>query len=162
MPLLLIAMLILITTARHEGAHALAAWLQGVPLIEVRLWPGWSDDVGFYFGYVIRGDGGNWLIDAAPFIAALLWALLAYLILRQWPVHRRYRQAALWLGLFSPVFDLAYNYQGGFWRRGADVADLFAALPDPAVHGYFLGAIALCVFLIHHTRQLQQADLSNA
>ena len=144
MPFLIAALLILVTTFRHEGSHALAALLQGVELIEVRLLPGVRDDVGFYFGYVIRGEGGTWLIDAAPFVTAVVWFLLAYLLLRRPSFPERFWRPAFIIGAVSPLVDLIYNYQGGFWRRGTDVADLLASLPDLVVHLYFVSAIVLC------------------
>ncbi|MEM7738138.1 MAG: M50 family metallopeptidase [Deinococcota bacterium] len=81
-PFLIALLIVVVTTFRHEGSHALAAWLQGIEVIEVRLLPGVREDMGFYFGYVIRGDGGTWLIDAAPFISAVVWFLIAYVILQ--------------------------------------------------------------------------------
>lgn len=135
--------MIWLTIARHEGAHALAAWLQGVPINRVRLIPGYDEELGFYFGFVSRGDGGTWLIDAAPFIAALIWSAAFYFILR-----RLGRQSSWWMPLFligmiSPIADIIYNYQGGFWREGTDVWDLFQALPDAVVHVGFLACILL-------------------
>ena len=59
-----IILLVLLTTARHEGSDGLVAWAQGATIHEVRLLPGVSPDLGFYFGYVSRDDGGTWLIGA--------------------------------------------------------------------------------------------------
>lgn len=155
MPLIIAALLIVVTTFRHEGAHALMAWLQGVEIMEMRLWPGYREDIGFYFGYVMRGEGGTWLVDAAPFWAALLWCGIAYLILRRVKLSKTSRILALVVGIVSPLVDLLYNYQGGFWREGTDVADLFLALPDPVVHVYFLCAIALCGGSLYGLHQRQ-------
>ena len=82
MPLLSLSLMVLVTTARHEGAHALAALWQGVPVHSVRLFPGLDPEPGFYFGYVSRGDGGTWVIDAAPFAAALIWFAVIFPVLR--------------------------------------------------------------------------------
>ncbi|MEM6432208.1 MAG: M50 family metallopeptidase [Deinococcota bacterium] len=156
MPFLITLLIILVTTFRHEGSHALATVLQGVELIEVRLLPGVREDVGFYFGYVIRGDGGTWLIDAAPFISAVVWFLIAYIILRNRTLPNRLWLLVFLIGIVSPLVDLIYNYQGGFWREGSDVADLLVSLPDVVVHLYFGVAIALCglaartLWLKHH------------
>ena len=57
------------------------------------------------------------------------------------------------VGVVSPLADLIYNYQGGFWREGTDVWDLFQALPDPLVHLYFIIAISLGVVGIYRLRQ---------
>ena len=158
MPLILAALLILVTTFRHEGSHALTALLQGVELREVRLFPGIREDVGFYFGYVIRGDGGTWLIDAAPFFSALVWATAAYLILMNMSVHRRLWLPAVFVGLVSPLVDLAYNYQVGFWREGTDVSDLLASQPSVIVHLYFIFSIVLCIFLLRRVLKLRKAE----
>lgn len=134
--------MLLVTTVRHEGSHALAAWLEGVPVNEVRLFPGIHPELGFYFGYVSRGDGGSWLIDAAPFLTAVLWLALFYPLIARTPRRSPARLALLFAGALSPLVDLGYNYQGGLWREGSDVHDLFLALPDVAVHAYFVAAIA--------------------
>jgi hypothetical protein len=153
-----IILAILISTVRHEGSHALAAWSQGVPLYEVRLFPGMHPELGFYFGYVSRGDGGTWLIDAAPFFAAVAWFILAFLVLR-----RVRRKSPAWLPLFvvgaiSPLVDLIYNYQGGLWRQGTDVSDLFQALPDPLVHGFFVAATTICLIGLSVLRSSSVGD----
>jgi hypothetical protein len=74
--------LVPVTTARHEGALALAALWQGVPVRSVRLFPGLDPEPGFYFGYVSRGDGGTWMIDAVPFAAVLIWFAVVFPVLR--------------------------------------------------------------------------------
>lgn len=157
MPLLLALILIVVTTVRHEGAHALMAWAQGVEIKEMRLLPGVRDDVGFYFGYVIRGDGGTWLIDAAPFFAAVVWAVAAASLLGHFRLPSPAWLSAFFAGLVSPIVDLAYNYQGGLWRAGTDVHDLLQVLPDAWVHAYFMAAIALCVWLALLARRRHRA-----
>mgnify|MGYP001827996195 FL=1 len=157
MPMLSIVLMIWLTIVRHEGSHALVAWMQGVPINAVRLFPGYDPELGFYSGYVSRGDGGTWLIDAAPFLAAVAWFIAGFYLLLRLP-----RKSGWWLPLFligaiSPLADLIYNYQGGFWREGTDVWDLFRALPDPLVHIYFLGAIALCLLGIRRLRADRRA-----
>lgn len=144
-PLLAIVSLVLVTTVRHEGSHALAAWLSGVEIYEVRLLPGVHPELGFYFGYVSRGDGGGWVIDAAPFGAAMLWFGLGIALMRRLQRTSRWWFPAVAVAVLSPLVDLVYNYQGGLWRGGTDVADLFAALPNSLVHVYFLTSIAACV-----------------
>ena len=159
MPLILVILLIIVTTFRHEGSHALATLLQGVELIEVRLLPGYREDVGFYFGYVIRGDGGNWLILAAPFLTAVIWFALAFMLLRQLRMPGRWWSAVFLLGIVSPLIDLVYNYQGGFWRAGSDVARLLDSLPDPVVHLGFLTAIALCILGLLNIRDSRPEEV---
>lgn len=150
--LLVILLMIWLTTVRHESAHWIAAVLQDVEVSEVRLLPGIHPELGFYFGYVARGDGGTWLIDAAPFFAAMVWFTAAWLLLRRLEPDSKLRLPVLFIGCVSPLIDLAYNYQGGFWREGTDVHDLFEALPDVLVHGYFLLAMGLCVIGLRAVR----------
>ncbi|MDH3531588.1 MAG: hypothetical protein OEO82_01585 [Gammaproteobacteria bacterium] len=157
----MIIFVVLLTTARHEGSHALVAWAQGATIHEVRLLPGVNPDLGFYFGYVSRDDGGTWLIDAAPFGAALIWFGAAFLMLKRLP-----RTSGSWMPLFvvgtiSPLADLIYNYQGGLWRHGTDVKELLAALPNLFVHLFFVVAIGTCVVGILHLRRSNQFLVAN-
>lgn len=145
--LVLIAM-VLWTTARHEGSHALAAWLEGAEISEVRLLPGVNPELGFYFGYVVHSGETTWLTAAAPFLADAVVLLCAGLLIRWLAVGPRGRFAFVMLGLVSPLADLVYNYQGGLWREGTDVRDLFLALPDAPVHGFFLLAITTGALLL--------------
>ncbi len=149
---LTVLLMIWLTTARHEGSHALAALIQGVPVHEVRLLPGIHRELGFYFGYVSRGDGGTWLLDAAPFFSAMAWFIVFYFLLQRISPGSRLWLPLFFIGLVSPAVDLIYNYQGGLWREGTDVSDLFAVLPDSAVHGSFVAAIGLCLIGISRTR----------
>lgn len=160
MPIISIVLMILLTTVRHEGSHAVAAWLSDVPIHEIRLLPGVHPELGFYFGYVSRGDGGGWVIDAAPYLSAILWLAVLYPLVRCASGNRQLRLPLLFIGVVSPLVDLVYNYQGGLWRAGTDVHDLFLALPDPAVHVYFVSAIAtsLAAFLHLRQRSTQHAD----
>lgn len=149
--LLIIILAILATTVRHEGAHALVTWLQGVPIKEMKLLPGIHPELGFYFGYVARGDGGNWMIDAAPLAAALLWFLMFCAIYQRTVRHSKWRRPLFLIGIVSPIADIVYNYQGGLWRQGSDVWDLLQALPTWAVHSVYLVTIFL---MISHARRL--------
>lgn len=158
MLLFLILLTIIITTARHEGAHALAAWLQGVPINELKLLPGIHPELGFYFGYVSRGDGGNWMIDAAPYAAAVLWFAFFSVIYRSTSRNSKWRVPLFAVGIVSPIADLAYNYQGGLWREGTDVWDLFQALPSVAVHAAYLLAI---VWMITYARNAGPVTRTN-
>ena len=158
MPLVLAVLIIVVTTFRHEGSHALATLIEGVELIEVRLFPGYREDVGFFFGYVIRGDGGSWFIDAAPFLVAAAWLGIAFMLLRRYKLSGLTRLIALAVGIISPLVDLVYNYQGGLWRDNTDAADLFAVLPNVAVHLYFVSAISLCILGLRHLNQNHAGD----
>lgn len=151
MLLLTIIFTIIITTVRHEGAHALMTMLQGVPINEMKLLPGIHPEQGFYFGYVDRGDGGNWLISAAPFMAAVLWFLVFCAIYRRTVRHSGWRLPLFIVGIVSPIADIIYNYQGGLWRQGTDVWNLLQALPAWSVHGTYLIAI---FWMIAYARRL--------
>lgn len=153
MPLVSIVLMILLTTVRHEGSHALAAWLCDVPVHEVRLLPGIHPELGFYFGYVSRGDGGGWVVDAAPYLGAILWLAVFYPLVRRLSGNRLLWMPILFVGVVSPLVDLTYNYQGGLWRAGTDVHDLLLALPDMAVHACFLSAIAVSLAAFLQLRQ---------
>ncbi|MBT8062885.1 MAG: hypothetical protein HKO64_05760 [Xanthomonadales bacterium] len=158
MLLLIILFTIFITTFRHEGAHALAAWLQGVPINDMKLLPGIHPELGFYFGYVSRGDGGNWIIDAAPYAAAILWFVFFSPIYRRTVRHSKWRLPLFAVGIVSPIADLAYNYQGGLWREGTDVWDLLQALPAPVVHAAYLVAI---FWMISYARNMGAVTRTN-
>ena len=157
LPLLIIAT-ILLTTIRHEGAHLLASWVSGVPVHEVRLLPGFDPELGFYFGYVARGAEGGWLIDAAPFIAAVAWFAFFASVYARTPRSSPMRLPLFLIGLVSPIADLAYNYQGGLWRMGTDVWDLFQALPPALVHGFFILSI---LWMVIHTRRMSPITAQN-
>lgn len=150
---LLFALVAVVTTARHEGSHALVASLQGSTIEEVRLLPGYDPGLGFYFGYVRHEGDTTWLVDAAPFLVDVLWLGLGALALRFVAGRGWLRFLVVLFGLVSPVIDLAYNYQGGLWRSGTDVADLFVAMPRGIVHAFFLGAIAAGIRGIALTRR---------
>jgi hypothetical protein len=132
---------LLATTLRHEGSHALAALLEGCEVTDFVVLPSFQG--GFTFGYTgVAGDPG-WLMHAAPFFCDLLAFAVAFLVC--FFVERIPRW--VWLnivviGIVGPLVDSVYNYQGGFWRFGTDVARLFAALPDLGVHLYFTVTIA--------------------
>jgi hypothetical protein len=153
MPLIILLM-IWLTTVRHETAHWITALAQGVEIREVRLFPGIHPELGFYFGYVARGDGGTWMIDAAPFLAAMLWLFAAWLILRRLRRDSKFWSPLFLIGGVSPLIDLAYNYQGGFWRTGSDVHDLFQMLPDVLVHAFFLLSMAVCLVALRNMRSI--------
>ncbi|OEK01328.1 hypothetical protein BFP97_07275 [Roseivirga sp. 4D4] len=139
---LIIPLLIIWTTARHEGSHALAAYILGADIQELKLLPGIHAELGFYFGYVIHTGVESWLIDAAPFFIDGMLMLLALAWLSNKKTHKHFRIILLF-GVVSPMADMAYNYQGGFWRNGTDVWDLLEALPDLPVHLYFVITMTL-------------------
>ena len=144
------------TIARHEGSHALLAWLEGAEIYKLSLIPGIHEELGFYFAFVSHDGKTSWLTEAAPFFADVLVLIFGILILRRYYGSRFYTWI-LWLGIISPMIDLVYNYQGGLWREGTDVADLLEALPDLMVHIAYLSAIlsALAALIFFTKRRLK-------
>ena len=129
---------------RHEGSHAAVAWAEGATIVELRLFPGYRADGGFYFGYARWRGSTTWLTTAAPYLVAGIIAIIGWLWARR--LRRGIGKAAVVvLGLVGPFLDVAYNYQGGFWRPGTDVHRLFATLPNFWVHAFFLVSITLMV-----------------
>jgi hypothetical protein len=132
---------LLATTLRHEGSHALAALLEGCEVTDFVVLPSFQG--GFTFGYTgVAGDPG-WPMHAAPFFCDLLTFAVAL------PVCFFVERIPRWvwlnivvIGIVGPLANSLYNYQGGFWRSGTDVARLLAALPELWVHLYFGVTIA--------------------
>ncbi len=129
------------TTLRHEGSHALAALLEGCEVVEFVVLP--SLRGGFSFGYAALAGDPGWPMYAAPYLCDLLTFGVAFLVCFLVASMPRW----VWLniaviGLVGPLADSVYNYQGGFWRSGTDVARLFASLPDLWVHLYFTVTMA--------------------
>jgi hypothetical protein len=152
MRLFIIIAFILWTTARHEGSHALMAYLEGAQIKELQLLPGVHEDLGFYFGYVKHSGDTTWLTESAPFYADLIIVLITCLILTFLrPI--RFHNELLLFGFGSPIVDLIYNYQGGLWRSGTDVSDLLELLPKGLVHTSFILAIVLSVMFFLYFRK---------
>ena len=154
---LLVTLTVLWTSARHEASHALAVWLQGGVIEDMALLPGIHPEAGFYFGYVIHTGNTTWLVDATPYLEDLALLLSILLLTRMQLDWGRYRTAVLYFGVISPLVNLIYGYQGGFWRPATDVADLFAVLPAPLVHLYFVAAIGLAIYLLRWLRRIRHA-----
>jgi len=136
-----------IGTARHEAAHALIAWTQGVQIERFVVFPQLRPSGGVLWGYVRLADGQtNWLTNAAPYFLDLLTFVVFFLILWLVRVNPRW----LWLnllviGLVSPLFNSLYNYLG-LTRASNDVNKLLFALPDGCVHAYFFLTVPLYVW----------------
>jgi hypothetical protein len=147
----------LVSTARHEGSHALIAWIEGAHIDEVRLLPGINAQLGFYFG-LVRHHGGRvtWLVGAAPFLSAAAMLVAYYFWARKPRPLGVVRTGVILLCLVSPFVDLAWNYSKGFWRPTSDVARLLNDLPTLAVHGFFTCSLVLAVLLIMSLRQERQ------
>ena len=140
------------TIARHEGSHALMAYLEGADICELRLIPGIHEELGFYFAYVKHSEQTTWLTEAAPYMADILLLLITISLLL-WKKNIRYFNAIMFLGILSPFINLLYNYQGGLWREGTDVADLFDLLPDFMVHIGFVASMMISLFALYFLRK---------
>jgi len=64
---------------RHEGSHAAVAWAEGATIVEVRLFPGYRADGGSYFGYARWRGSTTWLTTAAPYLVAVIIAIIGWL-----------------------------------------------------------------------------------
>ena len=153
--LLLLPIYLIISTYRHESAHAIAATMQGAEVMKFVFWPSFYENGKFYFGYVSwRGGETNWLVDAAPYFMDILTYSVFFPII-YWV---KFRKHGLWLnlviiGLFSPIVNTLYNYV-----RGGDIRDL---LGRPCrtfwVHASFLLGLGLAVLglVLSFTRSAQ-------
>ena len=103
---------------------------------------------------MIHSGETSWLTDAAPYFADSVLAVIAFLWAYKLKTGTILRRAVVLLGLVSPLIDLVYNYQGGFWRAGTDVWDLLQVLPGAAVHGYFLISIVGITVALYKLRRL--------
>ncbi|MEN8242588.1 MAG: M50 family metallopeptidase [Chloroflexota bacterium] len=133
-----------IGTIRHEGAHAIAAIMQGARITEFVYIPSMHNEV-FYWGYVRWIGETDWLTLAAPYFLDLLTFALAFLICFKLPFKRHW----LWLnlvilGMVSPLANSSYIYQRSFTSTSAnDVVRLLADLPDFPIHAYFIATLTL-------------------
>ena len=133
-----------IGTIRHEGGHALVAWLQGAEIEEFVFIPRMRGDI-FYWGYVRWVGNTNWLATAAPYFLDLLTFAIFFLICCKLPVKRHW----LWLnlvilGMISPLANSAYIYINSFSADSVnDIARLLAELPALPTHAYFITTLAL-------------------
>ncbi len=140
--LLLLPVYLILSTYRHESAHAIVATLQGAEVLKFVFWPSFDANGKLYFGYVLwQGGETNWLVDAAPYFMDILTYSLFFPIV-YWV---KFRWHSLWLnlviiGLFSPIINSLYNE-----IRGGDVRDMLAVLPDFPVHACFLLGLGLAV-----------------
>lgn len=152
MAIVIIVLVVLWTTVRHEASHAAAVWLSDADLQAVRVWPSYDSTVGFSFGSVTYSGEAHWWMDAAPYIVDVALLGAGVVVLRR--VTGPWRRW-LFLGLvLSPVVDLVWSYLRGLGGQpGTDIADLLIALPGPAVHLAFVAATAtgiLAIRRLHH------------
>jgi len=136
----------LISTFRHEGAHALSAWLEGAKIQEFVFWPSVHETWGFRWGYVQWEGDTDWLTTAAPYIIDLLTFLLFFWLCMRARFERRWLWVnAIAIGLLSPFINSIYNYVGGLDSLN-DVGNLLRELPPLPVHLYFI--LTLILYLV--------------
>ncbi len=129
---------LMISTIRHESAHAVIAFLQGVDIQKLVFWPSFYNE-NFCFGYVLWQGEITWLALAAPY----LFDIITYSFVFPIVFVNTFRRHWLWLnlviiGLISPMINSGYNY-----LMGSDVRRLHEALPSIIVHGCFLTGLGL-------------------
>ena len=151
----------IISTFRHEGAHALVALLGGGEVNKFVFWPSIYKEK-FYWGYVICKGAKGWLFFAAPYLLDLMTFGFFFILCMGVLFKKRW----IWLnlviiGIVSPLVNSFYNYRGGF-RSMNDVGKLFRDLPPMIVHWYFILTLtlyligALIVFTLSRTAQFQR------
>jgi hypothetical protein len=98
-----------LSTARHELAHAAAGWLSGLRILEVRVIPCRRDGRS-YWGYVRWEGTPNVHCHLAPYyvdLACLPAGIWLAVDPPAWPFHAW--AAAVVMLLVSPVVDTLYN-----------------------------------------------------
>ena len=92
------------STARHELAHAVTAWLSGLKVTEVRVIP-CRRDGRWYWGYVRWEGTPN--VHCYVDLACLPFGVWLAVTRPEWPLHAW--AAAVVMLLVSPVVDTIYN-----------------------------------------------------
>lgn len=149
-----------IGTLRHEGGHALAAWLQGAQITEFVFLPGFRNGQ-LFFGYVSWIGETNWLTTAAPYFLDLITFLIFFTL----TFSGRFKRHWLWVnlvifGVLSPLLNSGYQYlKPGLGLRG-DIGWLLETLPGGWVHLYmsltlllYLGGTILLFCCSRHIRE---------
>lgn len=137
-----------IGTIRHEGSHALVAFLCGAHIDAFVFWPTLKPEGGILWGYVNWSGNVNWFVLAAPYIVDLLTFTVFFLLCARFHRVRPW----VWLnmlivGIISPLFNSLYNYRALFFGYASanDVTRLAQVLPDSLVHLYFLLTLLLYI-----------------
>lgn len=130
----------MIGTLRHEGAHAVAAWLEGARVTQFVFWPSFQQDV-LYWGFVRISGTTDWFFLAAPYFFDMITFSIFFALMFFAPFRRKW----IWLnlviiGMISPLINSLYNY----WRSAGAINDinrLFQELPGGLVHAYFISTL---------------------
>jgi len=110
---------------RHEGCHALVAWMSGAPILEFHIWPPDGYNLSWIVtGAAVRSAAVVGLQAALPHIVSLLmvFASLIYLA-RPAPWTAVDSNTAL-AGLCFPLLDLSLTV-GGYWYGTNDLSYVF-------------------------------------
>lgn len=116
-------------TFMHEGAHAIAAVIQGATLTRFHIMPGW--DLGYFtFGYMSydapSGGLDGALVSVAPVLGAVVTATLGAIVIGRFGrEHWHWKSAYIFVYLL-PLVDASMAVSGLFARRRA--SDLYKAL----------------------------------
>lgn len=100
-------------TLEHELTHALFAWLTFVPVIELRSSDGSVLGAGQTEGHV-RLQGGNWLIDIAPYFFPTASAAL---LLATWLLAAQPTQLARGLLGAATAYSMVSTWQETHWNQ---------------------------------------------
>ena len=130
--LLFIPAYMLLGTAKHEYAHAIAAKRQGLTVTRIQLFPHIRDG-NFYWGYVswtgaVVADSGTYM---APYIVdAILLALGSLVIwlfvpMAWWIENSHVFFVTTIIGLILPIFDIGYNFMKWRFRKSGDFWEVF-------------------------------------
>jgi hypothetical protein len=142
--LLALPVYLTIGTVRHEGAHALAAMLQGATITDFRFLPLVHPDYGFKWG-LMNWTGGETtsLVFAAPYLADMLFfALFSVLCTAISRMPRWVWINIFIIGVVSPLTNTAYNYLCFFdGSEHHDVTYLARVHGTTVVHAFFVVAI---------------------
>ncbi|MDO8617430.1 MAG: M50 family metallopeptidase [Candidatus Uhrbacteria bacterium] len=130
-------------TLRHEGSHAIAAWLEGSHIEKFVFWP--TTTHGFYWGYVVLREKMSWLTFAAPYLVDLLTFVLFFFICTKIKIKHHWIWVNLFIiGLILPFINSAYKYADSFIGSG-DVNHIMTEIPKAVVHVYFMLTLLLYI-----------------
>jgi len=123
---LLIPIYQIISTLRHEGAHALTAMAYGFPIITFKVLPHRFEG-NFYWGRVswLPTDKDRSLIYMMPYIVNLLFIAVGVLLTKlvEWSSFHIYAVAMILL-VISPAIDMVYNFGKYLFCRRGDFAQI--------------------------------------
>lgn len=134
-------------TIRHEGSHALAAYLEGGEVTKMVFLPSIHPKYGILWGYVLFKGPVTWLTSAAPYACDVLTFAISFLACKYFLRMPHW----LWLnivvlGILSPFVNTTYAYIRSLWKPYNDVGAILQALPHWSVHVTFTALIVAFFF----------------